>query len=85
MTGHLAGMAEEEYESEDEDVADTMAAYQSAKRRLAAATKKGQRGSRGGKGSGSAGRGSSVGRDSEHSLEDKKAESRCADCGRVGH
>ena len=78
---NIAGIAEEDDddEEEDEELVDAMVAYQSAKHRLAKAKKAGQRGwtpkPSKGKGGGKGG----------DSLADKKAKSRCADCGQIGH
>ena len=80
---NLAGLAEDEDEDideEDEEMVEAMVAYQSAKHRLAKAKKAGQRGWNA-KPSSQKGKGGSKG----DSLADKKAKSRCADCGQIGH
>ena len=77
---NLTGVAEEDEddEEEDEELVEAMVAYQSAKHRLAKAKKAGQHGwtpkPQKGKGGGKG-----------DSLADKKAKSRCADCGQIGH
>ena len=76
MYVNLAGMAEDdEMMDEEDDYTDAMVAYQSAKKRFAVAKKAGQRGFAGSKGKGAG---------KSDSLADKKAKSRCADCGRLG-
>jgi hypothetical protein len=79
---NLTGVAEEDDddEEEDEELVEAMVAYQSAKHRLAKAKKAGQRGWNA-KPFGQKGKGGGKG----DSLADKKAKSRCADCGQIGH
>ena len=77
MYENLAGMAEDdEMMDEEDDYTDAMVAYQNATKWLAVAKKAGQRGFAGSKGKGAG---------KSDSLADKKAKSRCADCGRLGH
>ena len=69
--------AEEDSDSEgDPDMNDAMAAFQSAKKRLAAVKKNSNRGFSGGKGKG---------RGEPGSTEDKKKKSHCSSCGGKGH
>ena len=77
----LVANDETELESseEDEEVTEAMIAFQTAKQRLAQAKKSSQRGFTGHR----PGRGSS--RESDRSVAERKAKSKCADCGGVGH